>query len=150
MTEHTNGIPVMINLASLASYDGIADDPIRLITTGTLFTRGSLAELKYHETQEDENTGELIESDIQLLLKKDRVTMNRTGAYSNTMLFERNRRYETTFHTPFGDLPMAVTPSDVLCTLQGDNGTVHLKYELSMQGAYASTNELHLEYRAKH
>ena len=143
------GIPVLINLASLASYDGMADDPIQLLTTGTLFHQDKSALLKYTESTEDEATGEMSESEIQLELKKDQVTMNRQGEFSNMMLFQRNRRYETTFHTPYGDLPMAVYSRDVQCDVGPQRGKVHLRYELSMQGTYASTNELHLEYWAK-
>lgn len=143
------GIPVVINLASLASYDGITDDPMQVMTTGTLFPQEGFSLLKYQERQEDEATGEVMESEIQLMLKKDQVTMNRMGAFSNTMMFKSNKRFETTFQTPFGELPMAIYSRDVKCDIGNRQGKVHLKYELSMQGAYASTNELHLEYWAK-
>ncbi len=143
------GIPVVISMASLASYDGITNDPMELVTTGMLFPQDRSAMLKYTENTEDEMTGEMTEAEIQLELRKDLVTMNRSGEFSNTMLFQRDRRYETTFHTPYGDLPMAVYARDVKCDMGKDSGTVHLRYELSMQGTYASTNELHLEYRAK-
>ena len=143
------GIPVVINLASLASYDGITDDPMQVMTTGTLFPQEGFSLLKYQERQEDEATGEVMESEIQLMLKKDQVTMNRMGAFSNTMMFKPNKRFETTFQTPFGELPMAIYSRDVKCDIGNRQGKVHLKYELSMQGAYASTNELHLEYWAK-
>ena len=146
MEEKTEGIPVVINLASLASYEGITDDPIQVVTTGTLFHKGNAKHLRYTESMEDEETGQVTESEILLVLKKDQVMMNRMGDYINTMLFQRNKHYETTYHTPFGDLPMAVYARDVRCDLGDKGGKVHLKYDLSMQGSYASTNELHLEY----
>lgn len=148
MEESPKGIPVTINLAALASYDGVTEDPMQVLTTGILFRKDGFSLLKYQERQEDEATGQMVESEIQLVLMKDQVTMNRMGDFSNTMLFERNKRYETTFHTPYGDLPMAVYSRDVRCEAGEESGKVHLKYELSMQGAYASTNELHLEYWA--
>lgn len=146
MDEMKNGIPVMISLASLASYNGVAEDPMQVVTTGILTSRDGFSLLRYKERQEDEETGRVMESDIQLVLKKDEVTMNRMGEFSNTMLFHRNKLFETTFHTPYGDLPMAVYSRDVRCDVGEESGKVHLKYELSMQGAYASTNELHLEF----
>lgn len=150
MEEMKSEIPVMISLASLASYNGVAEDQMQIVTTGTLMPQEGFSLLRYRERQEDEETGEVMESDIQLVLKKDEVTMNRMGEFSNTMLFHRNRRFETTFRTPYGDLPMAVYARSVQCEVGEESGKVHLKYELSMQGAYASTNELHLEfYRAE-
>ena len=143
---NSRGIPVLINLAALASYGGIQDDPMQIMTTGTLFPQDGFVLLRYQENQEDEETGQVMESEIQLVLRKDQVTMNRMGPFSNTMLFKRNKRFETTFHTPYGDLPMAVYARDVRWEDGKSGGRVHLKYELSMQGSYASTNELHLEY----
>ena len=132
--KEKKGIPVVINLASLVSYDGMTDDPMQVLTTGTLIPQGNASLLRYTESQEDEATGQ--------------VTMNRMGEFANTMLFMPNKRFETVLKTPFGELPMAVYSRDVRCDLGEDSGKVHLKYELSMQGAYASTNELHLEYWA--
>jgi len=147
MERKKEGIPVLVNMASMASYDGMTDDPIQVITTGTLFPKKEYLLLRYTENQEDEATGEVMESEIHLVMKKNQVTMNRMGQFANTMLFQPNRRYETVFRTPYGDLPMAVQTREVRCNLGEENGNVHLKYEISMQGAYASTNELHLEYR---
>ena len=149
MEENRHEIPVLINLASMASYDGMTEDPLQMMTTGVLVPGKDSLLLRYVENQEDESTGEVMVSEIQLELRKDQVMMNRMGEFSTTMLFRRNKRYETTMRTPYGDLPMAVFSRDVRCELGKENGKVHLRYELSMQGAYASTNELHLEYWAQ-
>ena len=142
-------IPVVINLASLVSYDGVTDDPMQVITTGTLIPREQGSLLRYIESQEDEATGQVMESEIQLLLNRDQVTMNRMGEFVNTMMFKPNKRFETVLKTPYGDLPMAVYSRQVQCDLGENCGKVHLKYELSMQGSYTSTNEMHLEYWTK-
>ena len=149
MEENRHEIPVLINLASLASYDGMTEDPMQMMTTGVLIPGKNSLLLRYVENQEDEATGEVMAAEIQLELRKDQVMMNRKGEFANTMLFQRNKRYETTMHTPYGELPMAVFSRDVRCDLGKENGKVHLRYELSMQGSYASTNELHLEYWAQ-
>ena len=143
-------IPVLIDLAAIASYEGIQDDPIQMMTTGTLsHPEEDLYLLHYRESQPDEETGALQEFDVQLILKRDQVTMNRSGVFSNTMMFRKNHRYEGAYHTPYGDLSLAMLPREVRCELGEDAGRVHLKYELSMQGNYASSNELRLEYRIR-
>ena len=103
MERKEEGIPVLVNMASMASYDGMTDDPIQVITTGTLFPKKEYLLLRYIENQEDETTGEVMESEIHLVMKKNQVTMNRMGQFANTMLFQPNRRYETVFRTPYGD-----------------------------------------------
>ena len=142
-------IPVRLNMASIISYDGITDDPMQVRTNGVLIPRKGAMILRYLENLEDEETGQTEESEIELLLNKDLVTMNRKGDFANTMMFRKNTRFETVFHTPYGDLPMAIHTRDMRCDLGQKRGRVHLKYELSMQGAYASTNELDLEYMAR-
>ena len=55
-------------------------------------------------------------------------------------------RFEGVYKTPFGEMDMAVYARGVRCDIGEAKGSVHLKYQLDIQGAYASTNELHLEY----
>ena len=148
MEENSQGIPVIVHMAALVSYNGVADDPIQVMTQGTLYHQGEHYLLNYTESQEDEATGEVADAEIQLVLKKGQVTMNRMGDYANTMMFMKNKRFETVYYTPFGELPMAVYAREVRCELGESEGKVHLRYELSMQGAYASTNEMSLEYWA--
>ena len=149
MSEQKREIPVLISLAALASYNGMTDDPVQMMVSGTLVPGEDVYELTYTERMEDEESGEITESSIRMELRKDQVTMYRAGDFSNTMLFRKNRRFETSYHTPFGDLPMAVYAREVRVERGEDAGTIHLRYEVEMQGAYASTNELHLEYWAQ-
>lgn len=146
MKEKNREIPVMINLASLISYNGMNDDPIQVMTTGKLIPREKDLLLQYRENMEDTESGETIEEEVQLILKKDEVTVNRMGDYANTMMFQQGKRFETVYRTPFGEMPMSVFARDVKCDLKKERGKVHLRYEISMEGAYASTNELNLEY----
>lgn len=140
---------VLINLLAIARYDQAQDFPIQFMTKGTLsMGNGNAAVLEYTESQQDEETGEITTSLITLSMEKERVTMTRKGEYSNTMVFEPEHRFEGTYHTPFGSMDMAVFSRGVRCNIGETKGSVHLKYQLDIQGSYASTNELHLEYKA--
>ena len=147
--EDNSGIPVLINLTSQISYDGLTDQPIQMMTSGFVFPGKDFTLLRYQEAQQDQDSGQVTEAEIQLVLKKNQVTMNRFGDYANTMLFQRNKRFETNYRTPFGEMSMSVFTREARWENQQGNGKIHLRYDLSMQGNYASTNELHLEYWAK-
>ena len=140
------GIPVMIHLASLVSYDGVADDPIQMITSGLLFPGDAFSILRYQEVLSGEGDSGMSKSDVQMVLKKDQVTMNRIGEYANTMLFQKNRRYETVYRTPYGEMNMSVFSREVRWIQRDDGGSIHLRYDLSMEGQYTSSNEMHMEY----
>ena len=141
--------PVFINLLAIARYDQMPDYPIQFMTTGKLYYRNAgEALLQYVESQEDEETGEITKSDILLCLTDGKVTMQRSGEFSNTMVFSSGKRFEGTYYTPYGEMDMAVFTKEAACRIGNREGSLHLKYQLQIQGNYASTNELHLEYRA--
>ena len=102
--------------------------------------------LEYTESQQDEETGEITTAQVTLSMEKNRVTMTRNGDYSNTMVFVPEQRFEGVYQTPYGAMDMAVFSRRVRCDIGDRKGSVHLKYQLDIQGAYASSNELHLEY----
>ena len=141
--------PVFINLLAIARYDTMPDYPIQFMTTGKLFYgKDGEATIQYVESQEDEETGQITKADISLRMKDGKVTMERRGDYSNTMVFSKGKRFEGTYHTPYGEMDMAVFTREAACMIGHREGSLHLKYQLQIQGSYASTNELHLEYRA--
>ena len=73
--------------------------------------------------------------------------MERKGDYSNTMVFVKGQRFEGVYRTPYGNMDMAVYTREAACKFGSSEGNMHLKYQLDIQGSYASTNELHLEYK---
>ena len=138
---------VLINLLAIARYEHAPDYPIQFMTKGILrMGNGNEAVLEYTESSQDEETGEISTAQVSLSLEKDRVTMTRQGECSNTMVFVPDHRFEGVYQTPFGSMDMAVYARGVRCEIGEKKGSVHLKYQINLQGAYASTNELHLEY----
>ena len=105
--------------------------------------------LQYVESQQDEETGQILKSDISLILHGGKITMERKGEFANTMVFAKGQRFEGVYHTPYGEMDMAVFTKEAACRFGSSEGNVHLKYQLNIQGHYASTNELHLEYKAE-
>ena len=139
---------VFINLLTIARYDHMPDYPIQFMTVGNLdFSNPEEAQLQYAETQQDEETGAILKSDISLSVKNGRITMERKGDFSNTMVFAKGQRFEGVYHTPYGEMDMAVFTREAACCFGSSEGNIHLKYQLNIQGNYTSTNELHLEYR---
>ena len=132
--------PVFINLLTIARYDHMPDYPIQFMTVGNLdYTNPEEALLQYE--------GAIMKSDISLALKNGRITMERKGDFSNTMVFAKGQRFEGVYHTPYGEMDMAVFTKEAACRFGSSEGNIHLKYQLNIQGNYTSTNELHLEYR---
>ncbi len=142
--------PVLINLLATARYDQTPDFPIQFMTRGSLsMLPNGEAVIRYTESLHDDESGETMTALVSLEMARTRVMMTRTGDVTNTMVFVPQQRYEGIYQTPYGDMNMGVFTRDIDCRIGPEKGSVHLKYQLDFQGAYASTNELHLEYTAE-
>ena len=145
-------IPVLISMHALSNTDPSgheAADPIHMLVPGDLTIEGSIYTLRYQESQTDEATGAVATQQIKLTLEPGRVVMTREGDFGTTMVFVRGQRFEGAYHTPYGDLEMAVYATRADCELTPLSGSVHLKYTLDMQGAFAAQNTLELTYAAR-
>ena len=108
--------PVFINLLAIARYEQMPDYPIQFMTVGNLsYTNKDEARLEYAESQQDEETGEILTSDISLSLRNGKITMERKGDFSNTMVFAKGQRFEGVYHTPYGEMDMAVFTKEAAC-----------------------------------
>lgn len=143
-------IPVVINLSTTTRTEPgnpASDETFRLFVAGNLSIQGDTYTLRYQETQTDEDTRATMTQDITLVMKPGHVTMIREGAFSTSMVFCKDQPFEGAYHTPYGDLAMGIYASTVACSLAPDAGSVHLQYQLNLQGAFGSMNDLTLQYR---
>lgn len=144
-------IPVRLTLESFSrDDDGAVDAPIRVMTTGKLKPTSTGFMLRYIESAADEGTGEIMSSPVTLTLQPDRVVMNRAGEFGSTMVFVKDTRFQGQYHTPYGDMGLALYTTHVYCKVGRDKGTVRLEYQLDMNGHYAATQTIALDYVAEH
>lgn len=117
-------------------------DTVRLLTTGTLTGEREAWRIDYTETQPDNQA-----SDITLTLGGGVVTMQRAGVFSTSMVFEKGRRFEGSYETPYGALDMGVYATQVKYQVDdGANGEVNLQYQLDLQGQFAAMHELNIRF----
>ena len=145
-------IPVLVTLSSYAKGEhGEKEQPIKLMCYGKLKLTADGFMLKYQEIQQDD-TGATNAQDVILNIQpKDgpRVTMTRLGDYGTTMVFVKDRRFEGAYHTPYGDLALALYAMQVQCKVAEDHGSVHLEYQLDMQGSYSAVQCIDVSFCAE-
>lgn len=143
-------IPVRLTLESSSRDDsGALDAPIRIMTTGQLKPTPSGYVLRYIESAADDATGQVTSSPVTLSLQPDRVVMNRAGEFGTTMVFVKDTRFEGLYHTPYGDMGLALYTTHVYCKAAPEKGTVRLEYQIDMRGSYAATQTIALDYVAE-
>lgn len=140
---------VLVTLYGAAKNEqGEVETPIRLMTRGELSAAPEGYILNYEESQTDEGDGSVLTQQIMLLLQPGRVSMNRLGPFGTSMVFVKDRRFEGVYHTPYGDMDMALFATQVSVDAHEDHGSVYLEYQLDLQGGFASMHTLKLEYVA--
>ena len=141
-------IPVVIEVASAAKDPhGRLEEASQVLFPGTLEQRSAEEWiLRYQETQEDEADHSRMTHDVYVQVKGQRVTVLRKGPYSMMMVLEHGKRYQTDYHTPYGDMAMGVYPIQVQTRMAPESGTVRLEYQLDLQGDFASVRRMQLSY----
>ena len=145
-------IPVIVTLQSYARGErGEKEQPIKLMCRGRMRPTGDGCMLRYQEVQQDD-TGETLAQDVILNVQntpEPRVTMTRLGDYGTTIVFVKDRRFEGAYHTPYGDLGLALYAMQVQCKVAEDHGHVHLEYQLDMQGSYSAVQCIDVSFCAE-
>lgn len=135
-----SSFPVLLSVTGEAQ--GQEDAGVHLVTTGILTPLAKGYKLEYQETQPEDGAVQ----DISLLMDQTRVMMTRKGAFSTSMVFEKGRRFEGMYHTPYGNMDMAIYATRVSCKLTPSQGDIHLQYQLDLQGQFAAMQDLRLHY----
>ena len=140
------GKKVLLSVTGIVQEAGAEDaaDEMRLITTGELTgdREKGCWRLRYHETHPDTT-----ESDrVTFTMNGGVVTMLREGEFNTSMIFSQGSRYEGSYNTPYGALEMGVFPTQVRYNIDDARGEVVLKYQLDIQGQYASMREMRIRF----
>lgn len=142
-------IPVRLTLTSCSHYEhGEKDEPIRIMTTGQLRQTPSGYMLRYEENMSDDE-GNVHVAPVILTMQPGRVVMNRLGEYGTTLVFVKDTRFEGMYHTPYGDLAMALYTTHLHMKLSPEKGSLRLEYQIDSNGAYAASQHLSLDYTAE-
>lgn len=118
------------------------EDVVRLMTTGMMKKLPDGWQLDYTETDPDSGT----KQEIRMLLKEGSVSMMRKGPYATGMVFEKDKRFEGAYRTPYGDMSLGVYATRVHWRVENGEGNVNLTYSLDLQGHFTAVHELSLRF----
>jgi len=123
--------------------DDESPDVIRLVTTGRL-SRPAADEyvLAYTETDPDDGRSQ----DITMTMSPHRITMTRNGPYETTMVFEKDKRFDGWYETPWGSMSMGIFPVKVQFAISESEGMAELEYQVDLQGAFSGMHHLKLRF----
>lgn len=131
----------MISLKTLQKIDG-SDD----INEIELQTKGKFAEKNgkfYIIYEESELTG-FEETTTTIKVSPDSVSLTRSGKYNSKMEFKKGEKFLCNYATPYGVIPVGVSPTILESRLDNLGGKVNIEYILDIDNREYLKNSLNL------
>lgn len=136
---------VMLSIRGEQKYEGQEPDVIELVTEGALEYRDGGWDLSYEES---DLTG-LEGVTTTFRVKKDQITLTRTGKLSSQMVFRVGLFHESLYQMDFGALMITVCATRVEDTITEQGGTIDLTYGIDIEQSAVGIVTYHLDIQAK-
>ncbi|HHW57595.1 MAG TPA: DUF1934 domain-containing protein [Clostridia bacterium] len=133
----------IISVKGTQKNDRNESDTIELITEGSFYIKGNTFYVVYEESELSGMDG----TTTTLKITEDKVTLLRFGTNKSKMVFEKNKKYESDYDTPYGKIPLGILPTDVKVAMSETGGEITIKYALDLNNKTVSDNELYLKVR---
>lgn len=126
--------------------EDLHEDVIEFITEGKLYTDDGTTYVTYLESELSGIEG----CETSLAIGDNKVRMKRSGeplGISTVIEFEKGKRFEGFYDTPFGAIGMEVLTNNITGLLPDEEGkgSVSIDYSISLRGLTESRNKLDIE-----
>lgn len=115
-------------------------DSMEIITPGTYNYRNGVCYIMYHEYNEGSKTP--VKNMIKIT--DDKIELVKRGEYNVNMVFGDGKENTSCYKTPFGEIFIGILTRSKQIVFLDDKLTIDIKYRLSMNGEYASDNEIRI------
>lgn len=126
---------VIISIKGLQN-DGEEDNEIELVTDGQFAFENGEGELSYMES---ELTG-LEGTKTSFMISPMGIVLTREGNLNSRMVFEKGRKHEFLYDTPFGATTMGVDTKNIKVDLDEHGGELDIEYIIDFQHAVVGYN----------
>ncbi len=133
---------ILLLIKSMQQVEGNEEGTVEFFTEGVKYEVDGHVVLEYEESNTEGKEG--IKTSITL--KDNRVVMQRLGILATQFVFEKGRKFEGSYETPFGNIKMELFPTLINFDLGDKMGSLELEYELNLKDSH-SYNKLFLKYK---
>jgi uncharacterized beta-barrel protein YwiB (DUF1934 family) len=136
---------VRLKIVGKHIYEDVEEDQLELVTEGKLYQRGGKIYLTYDESEFSGMQG----CKTRLTLSDNVVRMARHGSavgIDTEIHFEKGKRYNGFYDTPFGTVEMEVLTNELINTVDpASGGVVDIDYNISLKGLTEGRSRLKVE-----
>lgn len=134
-------IPVLISIRSCARRDDMEEDEtISMIVSGQMELEEDGAVIRYEESLDES----LPPQSVTVTVRDEAVTMDRAGEYAANMLFRMGCRFEGLYHTPAGEMELAIYCTRLDYDLGEEGGEIQVSYQLDLNGHFSAVHDMEM------
>ena len=133
-------LSVLISIQSSAYRDDSTEvEALQLLVPGEMELSDDkrTAVLRYEETIDKD----VPPQQVTVTVTDDSITVDRDGEYASLLFFKNANSFQTVYHTPVGDMDVAVYCTYLKIQLDEYGGTLAMRYQLDLNNQFAAMHE---------
>lgn len=134
----------LITITGRQQYDDDKDQ-VEMKTIGTVEQDDKNYIIRYNE--ELENSTMPIRARLNIAKDESKVEMIKSGPYSSCLIIEKSKRHLCNYGTEYGDMLMGIFGREVENAYNDNEGTFKFSYDIDINGAISSQNDVTIEFR---
>ncbi len=134
----------LVTIVGKQKYDN-DNDKIEITTVGSFEETENAFVIRYNEEQEPPHNP--IRTTLTIDKNEQRVEMMKTGAYGSLLIIERSKRNLCNYGTEYGNLLMGIFGRNIETACSEEDGTISFSYDIDVNGALTSQNEVTVTYK---
>ncbi len=120
-------------------------DQVEMKTVGTFEHDEDNYIIRYNE--ELENSTAPLRAKLNIAKDESKVEMIKSGAYSSCLIIEKSKRHLCNYGTEYGDMLMGIFGREVETEFNETEGTFKFSYDIDINGAISSQNDVIIKFR---
>lgn len=134
----------LITITGKQNY-GDDNDKIEMTTVGTIEETDDCYIIRYNEEQDPPQRP--IRATLHISKDEQKVEMLKAGAYGSLLIIERSKRNLCNYGTQYGDMLMGIYGRTIENNYGEEEGTFLFVYDIDINGAVSSRNEVTINFK---
>lgn len=134
----------LITIIGHQKFDGDKDQ-VEMKTVGTVEYDDDNYIIRYNE--ELENSTAPLRAKLNIAKDESKVEMIKSGAYSSCLIIEKSKRHLCNYGTEYGDMLMGIFGREVENDFNENEGTFKFSYDIDINGAISSQNDVIIKFK---
>lgn len=120
-------------------------DQVEMKTVGTVEHDDDNYIIRYNEELETGSTP--IRAKLNIAKDESKVEMIKSGPYSSCLIIEKSKRHLCNYGTEYGDMLMGIFGREVENDFNESEGTFKFSYDIDINGAISSQNDVIIKFK---